>query len=157
MKKPRSSTSMFDHLLTGLKLRQAPANVRAAFRRWAFSRHLPDHLRFRLSADELAIVDMHPQFQAYVDSEMTAYIHDNETIRVCVALAWQQQDEGTAAGFDIPWFLRLSQSELVVRREEYERSRPAIDNLITEKTVHLRAKLPANAIHLTTANEDNSK
>ena len=157
MKKPRSSTSMFDHLLTGLKLRQAPANVRAAFRRWAFARHLPRHLCFELSPDELKIVDTYPQFQAYVDGEIAAYICDNETIRVCVSLAWQQENKGTAATFDIPWFLRLSADELVARREEYERSRPSIDNLITEKTVHLRAKLPANAIHLTTANEDHNE
>ena len=154
MKKPRSSTSMFDHLLTGLKLRQAPANVRAAFRRWAFSRHLPDHLRFRLSADELAIVDMHPQFQAYVDSEMTAYIHDNETIRVCVALAWQQENEGTAAGFDIPWFLRLSADELAANRERYERTRPNIDNLYTEKTIHSRVKTTTDVRMLPASNED---
>ena len=154
----KPSRDIFDHLVRGLRFKQAPSNVRRAIRLWVFSEYLPVQDRFELSDDELEIVNSYPQFKDYVASELETYLNGNQIILVCLAIAWEQeQQQGTATEFDIPWFLRLPEHELAANREEYQATRPEINALRTEKSVHTRANVAIDSIHLTTPNYDDGK
>ena len=151
----KPSKDIFDHLILGLKLKRTPLDIRRAFRRWAFSRYLPSHQRFELTDEERDIVVAHPAFTVYIHDELNEQFADNSLRDIVMSLVWQKEEqEGEPTGFDLPQILKLSPVELAANRERYERTRPNIDNLYTEKTIHSRVKTATDVRMLPPSNED---
>ena len=87
-----------------------------------------------------------PRFTAYVDEELNEHFADESFRKICMSLVWlKEEEEGEPTGFYIPWFLRLSADELATNRERYERTRPTLDNSITEATIQERTTMAAGA------------